>query len=405
MSLFKINKENFYENLFEHKKTSSLLQILSNKYSNEKSNPINLYRKNTISNLDSIYTFELVPDYLNIKTNERLIEKKVFQKHGYGINLNNCKSANEYLQNHCRTNFRGNIRRSLKKIESCFNINYKMFFGNISHEDYTFLMSKFHEMLSKRFQQRNDKNLILENWEFYETNAFNLINKKEASLFVIYNEKEPIACSLNFHYKNIFYFAIPTFNIDYYKFAPGNIVIYKNIDWCIINNYSFFDMGYGGFENKLNWCNTTYLFENHILFKSLNALGYIYTIMLKYKYKLFNYLIDKNINGLVRNLTNFVKKRKPYKPLSYELITVNDDYDLKNMNLLDVIDFNTKKFEFLNKPIYDYLYKNCENIKNITVYKFNNEQNTFLISGKNHKLIIKALLNEINQKRTILLGF
>lgn len=391
MSFIKLHKENFYENLFEQKNISSLLEIVSNKYSNEKKKSTHLNVNHQISNTDNIYSFKLVPDYLNIKTNEGFIEKKVFQKNGYGINLTNCKSADEYLQNYCKTNFRGNIRRSIKKIESCFNINYKMFYGNISLEDYTFLMGRFHDMLSKRFKQRNDKNLILENWEFYQTNAFNLINKNDASLFVIYNEKEPIACSLNFHHENIFYFAIPTFHIDYYKFAPGNIVVYKNIDWCIMNNYSFFDMGYGGFENKLNWCNTTYNFENLVLFKPGNILGNLYAFHLKNKYKDFNYLIDHNINTKVRKIKNILKNSKPYQSVNYEVLSTDSNDNFKNASHVKLIENQAESHKDLNRPICDFLYKHNEHLNNISVYKFDNEPKNYVISGKANQQKIRIL--------------
>jgi hypothetical protein len=386
-----INKENFYENLFEYHNIPSVFHAVTSRYSNGESAPPNLHINQKISAFNKVHSFQLIPDYLNLKINEGLIERKVFQKHGYGINLVNCKSTNEYLQSYCSTNFRGNIRRSVKRIESSFNIHYNMFYGDISKENYSFLMSKFHDMLSRRFQQRNDRNLILENWNFYLTNVIKLINKHQASLFVIYNEKEPIAFSINFHYNYIFYFAIPTFNIDYYKFAPGNVVIYKNIDWCIMNNYRFFDMGYGGFENKIKWCNTTYNFNNHVVYKSRNILGNLYAEFLKNKYKGINYLIDKNINTKVRTLLNRLKNKKPYQPVEYELMPLEGNEFTKKSNSLTIIDNKTKSDKLLNKAKYDFLYTHSEHINNVSVYKYNDEADTYLILSATSQQKIKIL--------------
>jgi hypothetical protein len=395
MSFFKIHKDNFYNNLFEYNKVPSLYnEILEGRYANTciSKNKYTLYN---IPLTVKINSFELVPDYLILNAGNGFVLKKVFQKYGYAANLTQFESIEDYIKINFKSSFRNNVKRSIKRLESSFNINYKMFYGAISFEEYTTLMTSFHAMLSKRFKQRNVKNITLDNWEHYLKISFDCINNKDASLFVIFQEHEPIAYSLNFHFDTAFYFAIPTFNLDFSKFTLGNVVIYKNMEWALNNGFSLFDMGYGGFENKINWCNKTYLFENHVLYKPENRIGSLYAVLLKYKYKLINYLIAKNVNGLKRNLINYVKGRKPYTPLTYKVVAVDKSFTFNEHNTLQ-IDYKTTTYAFLKKPIYDFLYKNCENIKNITVYKFNNEQNTFLISGINKKLIIKALLNEIN---------
>tara|TARA_R110002050_G_scaffold296426_1_gene456397 strand:- start:44332 stop:45495 length:1164 start_codon:yes stop_codon:yes gene_type:complete len=384
MLLKHINTKNFYFNLFERNRIPSIYHSIITQ------NDTEVLNETTNHKLDNeINSIELVPNYLTTNTQNTLIRKQVFQKHGYAANLNDSNSIEDYIAKYCNKKFRNNIKRSVKRLELSFNINYKMFFGNISNDEYKYFMNLFHEMLNIRFQQLNVRNISLENWEHYNNIAFNAINNKEASLFIIFNKEEPIAFSLNFHFNNIFYSAIPTFNLDYYKFTLGNVVNYKSLEWCINNNFNLFDLGYGGFENKINWCNTKYDFEHHIIYNHKNIIGGIYAEILKNKYKLTNYLISKNVNVLYKNVKDFFTNNtnKLEKPLIFNIDTIKELNNADTTNLIQ-IDYNDKAYTYLKKSLYDFLYSKTEKLDDITLYKVMNQTNTYLIKGKSNILKI-----------------
>ncbi|MFI0429060.1 GNAT family N-acetyltransferase [Mariniflexile sp. HMF6888] len=379
-----IHKGNFYTDLFEQRKVPSIYKCISNTYNTEttQKNNYNSYR---ISN-KRIGSFQLVPNYLKTSIEAGYTLKRVFQKHGHAANLNNIDSVEDYLSKYCKANFRGNVRRPLKRLESCLNIHCDMFFGSITDEQYKHRMTCFHEMLSKRFNLLNVKNPTLDNWKHYNNIALEAIRKKEASLFVMYNNDEPIAFSLNFHFQDIFYFAIPTFNLDYSKFTLGNVVIYKNLEWCIQNNFKVFDMGYGSFENKVNWCNTTYRFEHHVIFKPYNILGHIHAFTIKNKHKLINYLLANKINETYRNVINLTTGNKKSVLLDYKILNNFSDYEDKE---LVKINFANEAFDSIKKPFFDFLYLNTENINDVSVYKVNKELCTYIIKGKKNTIKIE----------------
>jgi hypothetical protein len=375
---------NFYANLFELKQAPAFYNEILFEDSNHKIN-YNRINKNYSNKVNSQL---LVPSYLTTNSIDGVQLTKVFQKYGYAANLNNCNSIEHYVKAHFKSSFRNNIKRSVKRVETCLDVNYKMFYGAISNNEYTFLMNCFHSMLLKRFKQRNDRNVTLENWNHYLDIAFNSINKKEASLFVMYNKAEPIAFSLNFHIDHVFYFAIPTFNLDYSKFTLGNVVIYKNLEWCLENNFKMFDMGYGGFENKVNWCNTTYNFEHHIVCSTQKNRAKMQAMLLKYKYKSINYLISKNVNTKIRNIINTIKGKKKLVLLDYKIINVEDKF-IFNKDKASKIDYNNEHYKHLSKPIYDFLYINTENINTVEVFKMNDANDTYLIKGLNNQVKIE----------------
>ncbi|CAH8286182.1 acetyltransferase (GNAT) family protein [Mariniflexile fucanivorans] len=383
---FNITNHNFFSDVFEKHKIHTLYKSVINTYTN--SNIIEETYGDEEIITPNITTFAYVPDYLETITQNHFVCHKVFLKLGYLANLKNCNSIEDYTKTHFKSSFRNNIKRSVKRVESCLSSHYKTYYGSISHNEYTVLMEAFHKMLMKRFNQRNDKNLILENWAYYLETAFDKINQKKASLFVMYNNDEPIAFALNFHAKDTFYFSIPTFNLDYYKFTLGNVVIYKNLEWCLDNGFKIFDMGYGGFENKINWCNTTYNFNHHIIYHPKNRMGHLYTLVLKNKYKLINYLLSKNVNTLVRNLKNTLKSNKQMFAASFTLLKIENSKTIKEDDLQQ-INYNDKEYNFLKKPLNDFLYLNIEYVNDVSVYKFNNEPQQYVFKGKKSAATLK----------------
>ena len=291
MGLKFIQKENFYSDLFEKNSISNKITSIHTCFNNA------LVYKSTkkLSNNTKSVVFNLVPSYLHIDIDNQLIRQKVFHKHGYAISLNGIASVDSYIKSNCSTNLKKNVIRCLNRLESCFNIKYNMFYGNIQKEDYDLLMQCLYEMIMKRFQQRTGRNTVLKNWQDYTYKTYNLINNKQASLFVIYNENEPIEISLNFHFNNILYSSISSYALDYSKFSLGNIEIYKQLEWCLSNNIMLFDMGYGDLDYKKSWCNLTYNFESHVITSNSYPISKMYAYFLKLKYRLINFLIEKNL--------------------------------------------------------------------------------------------------------------
>lgn len=376
---FNVKNHNFYSDIFEQHKINAVYKSVYDSSNNKNINK-EYFGDGEILLNSPIHSFKFVPNYLQTQIASGLIQKKVFQKHGYAAFLNDYKSVEEYIDSNCKSNFRGNIRRPLKRLELCLNIKYIMYYGTMPINTYKVLMDTFHSILKKRFEQLNARNLILENWNYYQNHAYEAICKKNASLFVMYNKDEPIAFSLNFHVEQIFYFAIPTFNLDYSKFTLGNVVIYKNLEWCFENNFKIFDMGYGGFENKVNWCNTTYDFEHHLVYNTKNGIVSLYALFLKYKYRFINYLISKNVNTKIRSFRKYLK-RQEMEETSLYIISKLENFNTLQAHNLSEIKINDDIYRHLKKPLYDFLYLNTEHLDNVQIYKLIDNSQQYVFKG------------------------
>ncbi len=253
-----------------------------------------------------------VPDYFpdanqdsdNVKIN------KIRQYNGVYTDLSGFNSLDDILKASFSSKSRSRFRGRVRQIENNFNISQKVYFGEMSKDDYVREMNALKNLIINRFEQRNVHNTVIPIWEFYEEVMYPLILDKKVAFNVIYNDDEPIAMSLNFVYDDIVAIAIRSFNVDYYKYNIGNYEIYKLFDWCLNNNMRILDFSKGEVGYKSRWATHTYNFYCHVLYnpKSLKARCNASIITRLYKFK--QYLRDKNVNHLYTKLLYKVKRVK-----------------------------------------------------------------------------------------------
>lgn len=329
-----------------------------------------------------IHYVNQIPPYITIVPVETYKSVKFNLYNGYLIDIKDFESLDAYMAHQFGSKSRSKIRTYIKRLETCFNISYKMYYGNIDKNNYEALFDVLETMIERRFLERGDVHQAANDWVFYKEIFYQLIRDKKASMFVIYDNDKPIDINLSYHYDNILINYIRAYDIDYSKFRLGYIDISKQLAWCFTNNYHIFDLGFGNLDYKRQWCNKVYTFENQILYykKSLPNIIIGNIIIIYYKLKV---RIGKH-NKLETNF-NTTEKNAGLKnePLSF-------DVALENTIKSDIhteINIEDKAYAFLRKPVYDFLYLNFESKNNITIFKVMNKPNTFLIKGKNKPLL------------------
>lgn len=382
-----INSTNFYFNFYEKREVHKIYNSIHFK---DTSNPIYSNTDNDVLKEDiGTMVVELFPSYFTSDINSGYLHniKKLFKIKGYCITLDQIENVEGYLRTHFKPNFRTSLRRRLKGLETCFNVSYKMFYGQIDREEYHMLMNKLQSKLIRRFNQRNDKHMSLAKWDEYYANIFGLINEKKASLYVIYDDLKPIQISLNYHYDKILFLSIPSYDIDYSKFGLGNISVQKLLEWCIANDYKMLDMGFGAFDYKVKWCNDVYDFEHHIFHKKSSLVSSTLVFLITLKTKLINYLLENKINIHYHRIKSFLFGKKKSDLLEFE--TEQADYDLTQPHRYKSINpFADDNYLFLRRAIYDFLYTNLEHISKIEVYEMERDKSYFIKGEKNLQKII-----------------
>ena len=121
-----------------------------------------IYNSDKNENFDykgKIHTIIDFPDYLSIKLPEKHMSQKIGKVNtikGMLINLNNYENIDDYLKKKFGKTSRSKLRRYQNRLELCFNIRYKMYWGEIDKEEYDDLFDAFREMLLRRFKQKKE---------------------------------------------------------------------------------------------------------------------------------------------------------------------------------------------------------------------------------------------------------
>lgn len=269
--------------------------------------------KDYLKNVFLIYDVPAYFEVPSITPDAHLALHRSRQYPGFLIEVNKFKDLNDYLLGSFSKSSRYKLKKYKKRFEASFDVRYVMYRGAMEREKYNSIFERFRQLLEKRFddKQITNNNLDPREWQFYHEVTYPMLLKNEASLFVIYQGDEPIGVTLNFFSEDVLFDAITVFDIDYAKFHLGSITIMALLDWCLVNNIKVFDFSKGYFDYKARWATKGYDFEYHILYdpKSFRAKALAYG--LKQFFDLKQRLREKNVNDRLHRITYRFKNKTP----------------------------------------------------------------------------------------------
>ena len=340
-----------------------------------------------------------VPTFFDLdltKSNGSLQLRKIKQYPGFLIHLDKYTDLGHYMTLSFSKSSRYKLNKYKKRLEDSFEISYKMFLGDISRDEYESVFEHFKVLLEKRFLDKGitNNNLDPKEWNFYHEVAYPLILEKKASLFVIYEGNTPIGVTLCYFSENILFDAITVFDIDYEKFHLGSVTIMKLIEWSLEHNIKVFDFSKGYFDYKKRWANEEYHFDYHVYHDSTSFTAKIIAwIILKF-FSLKQKLRDKKVNEKIHKLRFLLKSDKVESSpnLTYEFSELNEETE--ELKLID-IDYKMPQYSVLNTAVFDFLYLNNEELKDIKVHQVKNQKDVYIISGKT--IIRKATITSITR--------
>lgn len=345
---------------------------------------VDLKLNDRISSEEKGKTF-LIYDVLN-KTKE-IVEGmghySVRQYPGYLIEFGSYQNLDDFLSKTFKKSSRYKLRKYKKRLEHSFNLSFKAHGNEISKKEYDFIFDSFRKLLEKRFAEKqiSNNNLHTDEWEFYKDVAYPMMLEKKATLFVLYNNDEPISITLSYLSENRVFDAITVFDIDFAKFHLGSIKIIYLVEWCLKHGWKVLDFSKGHFDYKTRWANKKFDFHYSIFFdkKSIKAKFLAYSLKLFFTLK--QYLRDKKVHEVFHKLT-YALKNKKQKGLHYSFMEYKGECSGEN---LKSIELESPEFSFLKGICYDFLYLNQEHLDDLKVYKVNDSDHHFLLVGQKNK--------------------
>ncbi len=329
-----------------------------------------------------VCSFRLAPGYMTFHLGDpaNTLVRIPQENWGYSIDLDGCDSADDYLQKQFKSKYRSIIRRYVKRLDACFDTDYKTHGNGLTRDHYLYLMEALKTMIDRRFGQRNETHKEEKNWKDILENSYDLIQRNKASLFVIYADGEPVEISLNYYFNGILFSCISSYDIDYSKFGLGHVEIYKQLEWCIANGFRVFEMGVGGMDYKRRWSNNVYQFEHLVIFKNSwpqTAISRLEIARIRIK----EYLKSKKVNEIPHRLKNWLVK----------LGGVGDSG--QGPEILDAdpaglggewqpVDWTSGSHPDLRGYVIDFLYSSVEKKQDIGVYQSRVHPGHYAIRGK-----------------------
>ncbi|MBT8393235.1 MAG: GNAT family N-acetyltransferase [Flavobacteriaceae bacterium] len=333
-----------------------------------------------------------VPSFLSVCKKNLKAEvgfKSILQHKGYCIDLSKYCDLDTCLKERFSKSSRQLLRSAKKRLELCFNISHKIYYGGIDKQHYDELFTRFYDMLKLRSLEKGINNRNLRHWDLYTEKVYNMILNKQASLVVIYNDRTPINISLNMHLKNTVFLFITTYDIDYSKFRLGHTNWMILLDWLIKNHVKIVDFSKGNVAYKKRWANTEYEFEYHLFYDTSDIRSKMKAIWLAKKLQILQFLRNKNINTYYYKTLGWLKRKdNSIKIKNYQLEVQSKLPDKKS---LEAIDFRgNNKYFYLKRIIYSYLYRAFLYVENLRVYKDLQSKDVYYFQSQ--KEVVKVIL-------------
>ncbi|MBG47533.1 MAG: hypothetical protein CML05_04510 [Pseudozobellia sp.] len=334
--------------------------------------------------INDTYLIFDVPSYFNVEKSESnqigFLSSKQYP--GYLIDLDTFTDFQQFMQKTFSKSSRYKLNKYKRRLEECFDITYKMVWGDVEKKEYNEIFESFRNLLEKRFDDKEvyNNNLDTTEWNFYKEVAYPLLLDKKAALYVIYDQNIPIGVTLNYFSEEIIFDAITVFDIDYAKFHLGSVTIMKLIEWGLENNFKIFDFSKGHFEYKTRWATRTYDFEYHIYFNKKSIKSKVTANSVKKFFDLKQNLREKNLNERLHKLTYGLKNQKKEKPSTtgYNFIELENTVSTDN---LDMVTLEKQENNHLKTIAFEFLYLNNECMKNLKIFKVEHNEMDYLFVG------------------------
>ncbi|MGW9686029.1 GNAT family N-acetyltransferase [Flagellimonas sp. 2504JD1-5] len=345
------------------------------------------YKTSFTKNDNSGKTFFIqdIPGYFEISNKNigRHTVKRTSQYKGYLADFSNIDSFETYLNKNFNSKNRWQIKKSIKKINTCFQIRYETLYGNqIDPNHFEFIFKKFKELLEKRFSEKKIELHWLQKkaWAYLKELFLEMIRAKKAVIFVLYANDKPVAINANFVSEKVVFSFLPAFDTDFAKFNLGASLISKTFEWCLSNHIKVYDFSKGDYEYKRRWSNYVYNFEHHILYDNKSYKSRFIALLLSSYYNLKQHLRDKKFDSIFHKVVfylKYLKLKKKMKPV----YKIDEIKNLDNYIGAKAIDITEEKYMYLKKPVYNFLYTHSLQLDNISVHASIHHQNKFLIKN------------------------
>lgn len=322
-----------------------------------------------VISIQDVILFEISEGSLAVPKRVKVL--KINQYPGLLVDLSEFNSYEDYFQKHFKTSSRYKLRSHKNRLEDCFDITYTTFCGAISQEIYDHLFEQFRSLLEKRFKGKkvHNHNLDKPEWAFYSEVYYRLILEGKAALFVVFEQKKPIAITLLSIKGDTIIHTMTAFDTDYSKFRLGTCSNMQLVHWCIQNGYKKLDFSKGYYDYKARWSTQKYPFEYHVLYNPGSPISTVIAFSHFYFMNLKAFLRRKELNLFKHRLTYFFQNFPLlFRPKNN--ISQWSDHTPSREQKIDWEEISEANIDpGIKKELFDFLFFVKEKFKNVNLYQ------------------------------------
>ncbi len=357
----------------------------------------NIYETNLSRKIYAIFD---VPDYLTLKTREKLIGVKTLKTslyNGFYINLSQYQDLNHYLSSKLGRGRKSQLKRYRKRLDLCIAPEYKIYYGEISKNEYDRIFNNLKTLTIKRFEQKKEDNFELPYLNLYQDIMYPLILQKKANIFVIYDKEKPINITLNFIDNGLLLHWNSCYDIDYQMFNLGHVNMVNHLEWSFNQGIKIFDMGRGDFLHKRKYITNSYIYQEHIVYRSTSLSIALFAhckyIITKAKFSFIKALKQVNVQKVYSKYaklkyrilnTKNTNTTNQYKVIETTISKLPDSSNLEPVSLANID-------ERLIKSINYFLYNNKESINDVTFHQINMNLRELYIIGRKKRTKLELI--------------
>ncbi|TRZ42532.1 GNAT family N-acetyltransferase [Robertkochia solimangrovi] len=338
-----------------------------------------------------------VPEYFDIPSRElpeNIEFHKIKQYPGFMIELKKFKGYEDFLAQRFSKSSRYKLKKYKKRLETSFDITYRMYGTDIDETTYKTLFTNFKALLDKRFDDKEiyNNNLDPAEWNFYQEVVYPMMKEGKAGIFVVEDKGIPVCVTLCYFSEKVIFDAITVFDIDYGKFHPGSVTLMGLLEWAFQNQYDILDLTKGYFDYKTRWMTDSYPFHYHLYYDRSSLRSNITGKVMKSYFELKQTMREKNYNEKLHKLTFLINKKPKIsveQPVSFQFENVESRPN--NSDLIEIPSENGIS-PLYKQVLFEFLYLFQDNAYKTKIYSYSNEQHVLLIEGENN---LKKVLFQI----------
>tara|TARA_B100000780_G_scaffold261631_1_gene214188 strand:- start:15360 stop:16478 length:1119 start_codon:yes stop_codon:yes gene_type:complete len=222
---------------------------------------------------DAIY-FKNIPKLIN-KSENFLLKNISSKETGYAYSIKLPSSFEDYAIRLSKSMLKDN-KRMIRRLSEIGELKFNVL---TQSDDFKSILKEMILQKENRYKLSGARNIFNDSSvkNFY-TNIHDLLDD---GLFKIHLSSLSLnnvvlATHLGIHYKDQFYYLMPTFNDDlkWSKFSLGRIHLEKLINWTIDNKINKFDFTIGAEAYKSIWCDEEMAIYTHLKINNLRGIGF-----------------------------------------------------------------------------------------------------------------------------------